>query len=303
MDAIEATDLEKRFADLTAIKGISFRVPQGETFGLLGPNGAGKTTTMRMLAGLSPISSGTLTVCGLDVAVHGRAVRHRLGVVTQADGLDTGLNVRQNLTSYGRLTGLGGREAAQRADEVLDFFMLSDKARSEVGDLSGGMKRRLAIARALLAEPDVVILDEPSTGLDPDSRLRVWEALAALKRRGVTLVMSTHYMDEAEMLCDRIAILHGGEILDIDTPEALVERHGGEPAVDVRATHRDRGELRKILTESAIPFREMGAVFRVQTHDAARGKLSALSGVSITERTPNLEDVFLNIAGRGLTDE
>ncbi|MDZ7684757.1 MAG: ABC transporter ATP-binding protein [Gammaproteobacteria bacterium] len=239
MAAIVAENLTKRYGDLLAVDGISFSIDSGETYGLLGPNGAGKTTTMRMLAGLCPITEGRITVAGLDVARDSRAVRAMLGIVTQSDGLDSGINVRANLEVYGELMGLAARESRIRTDEVLEFFLLTDKAQDDVEELSGGMKRRLAIARALMAKPKAIVLDEPSTGLDPESRLRVWEELASLKSRGVTLIMSTHYMDEAEMLCDRLSMMHAGGILDEGTPEALIQRHGGEPAVDLRPSRRD----------------------------------------------------------------
>ena len=302
MAEIEARDLCKRYGDLTAVNGVSFDVAAGETYGLLGPNGAGKTTTMRMLAGLSPITSGTLRVAGIDVARHARAVRARLGVVTQADGLDGELTVRQNLDVYGDLLGLSRRDARARTDEVLSFFDLADKRDAEVDDLSGGMKRRLAIARALIGRPQVIVLDEPSTGLDPESRMRVWEELATLKRNGVTLLMSTHYMDEAEMLCDRIGILSAGRILDEGSPEQLIKRHAGERALDVRPAGSARETVRAALTEAGLSFREVGAVFRVTGGRGVRARLEALDGVAVAERTPNLEDVFLNIAGRGLSE-
>lgn len=302
MAEIEARDLTKRYGELVAVNGVSFDVGAGETYGLLGPNGAGKTTTMRMLAGLSPISSGTLHVAGIDVARNGRAVRARLGVVTQADGLDGELTVRQNLDVYGDLLGLSRRDARARTDEVLEFFALADKRDAEVDDLSGGMKRRLAIARALIGKPQVIVLDEPSTGLDPESRMRVWEELATLKRNGVTLLMSTHYMDEAEMLCDRIAIMYSGRILDEGSPAQLIARHAGEPALDVRPSGSSRESVRAALDETGLGFREVGAVFRVTGADGARARLDAIDGVAVAERVPNLEDVFLNIAGRGLSE-
>ncbi|MEM1437021.1 MAG: ABC transporter ATP-binding protein [Pseudomonadota bacterium] len=302
MAEIRAHDLNKRFGDFWAVRGISFEVAAGETYGLLGPNGAGKTTTMRMLAGLSPLSGGSLEVAGFDVSRDGRAVRQLLGVVTQADGLDTGLNVRQNLSVYGELMGLSPKASQRRADEVLEFFRLRDKADADVNDLSGGMKRRVAIARALLAKPRVIVLDEPSTGLDPDSRMHVWEELAALKREGVTLLMSTHYMDEAEMLCDRLAMLYDGRILDEGTPAELVARHASGHSVDVRAAGASSPEIRDALRRTGLPFREMGAVFRVSCETGREALIDALEGVSVTHRAPNLEDVFLNVAGRGLSE-
>lgn len=303
MAAIEARGLIKTFGSLRAVDGVSFRVERGETYGLLGPNGAGKTSIMRMLAGLSPISDGELFLSGLNVAEQPRAVRARLGVVTQADGLDGELSVRQNLEVFGFLIGLSRREARTRADEVLGFFRLRERGNAEVDELSGGMRRRLAIARALMGRPEVVILDEPSTGLDPESRIRVWEELAELKRGEVTLLMSTHYMDEAETLCDRIAIMHSGRILDEGTPPELIRRHAGSAALDLRPNGSSRADIRDALTRAGLNFREVGAVIRVTGGNGAPPVLPPLEGVQVSERTANLEDVFLALAGRGLQEE
>ncbi len=303
MPEIEARDLVKRFGAFRAVDGVTFEVAAGETYGLLGPNGAGKTTTMRMLAGLSPITSGTLRVAGLDVTRHGRAVRACLGVVTQSDGLDEELTARQNLEMFGYLVGLSRREARRRAREVLEFFALEARGDDEVADLSGGMRRRLAIARALVVRPRVVVLDEPSTGLDPESRVRVWEELAALKRSGVTLLMSTHYMDEAETLCDRLAILHSGRILDEGTPPELVARHAGSAAAEVRADAESRERVRQALANAGQRFREVGALFRVTGRNGQAPEVPALQGAQVTWRAANLEDVFLSLAGRGLAEE
>jgi lipooligosaccharide transport system ATP-binding protein len=300
---IVARNLVKSFGTFRAVDGVSFAVEAGETYGLLGPNGAGKTTTMRMLAGLSPITAGSLTLAGLDVQKNPRGVRTCLGVVTQSDGLDDELTVRQNLEVFGYLVGLSRREAARRAAEVLDFFGLLGRSRDEVAELSGGMRRRLAIARALVTRPRVIVLDEPSTGLDPESRVRVWEELATLKRSGVTLLMSTHYMDEAETLCDRIAMLYAGRVLDEGTPPELVARHAGSAALDIRLESALRTRVRETLTASGQPFREVGALFRVTGRDGRAPVLPVLEGVKITERAANLEDVFLSLAGRGLAEE
>ncbi|MFW6092625.1 MAG: ABC transporter ATP-binding protein [Pseudomonadota bacterium] len=303
MPEIEARDLVKRFGDFTAVDGVSFDVYPGETYGLLGPNGAGKTSTMRMLAGLSPITSGHLRVAGLNVAAHARSVRTCLGVVTQSDGLDDELTVRQNLEVFGYMVGLSRHEARRRADEVLGFFALTGRGDDEVDDLSGGMRRRLAIARALVTRPRVIVLDEPSTGLDPESRVRVWEELATLKQSGVTLLMSTHYMDEAETLCDRLAILYAGRILDEGTPPELVSRHAGSAAADVRPAASARAEVRRALTAAGQRFREVGALFRVTGRDGQAPELPVLEGAQVTRRAANLEDVFLSLAGRGLAEE
>jgi lipooligosaccharide transport system ATP-binding protein len=297
---IEARNLVKCFGAFRAVDGVSFAVAPGETYGLLGPNGAGKTTTMRMLAGLSPITSGTLHLAGMNVADNPRGVRTCLGVVTQSDGLDEELSVRQNLEVFGFLVGLSRREAARRAAEVLEFFELAGRANDEVDDLSGGMRRRLAIARALITRPRVIVLDEPSTGLDPESRVRVWEELATLKQYGVTLLMSTHYMDEAETLCDRLANLHSGRILDEGTPPELVARHAGSAAADIRPAGLPRERVRAALQAAGARFREVGAMFRVTGFDGRPPLLPALDGVQVTQRAANLEDVFLSLAGRGL---
>jgi len=301
--AIEARNVVKIFGSLRAVDGVSFTVARGETYGLLGPNGAGKTSIMRMLAGLSPISAGEMLLSGLNVREESRAVRARLGVVTQSDGLDGELNVRQNLEVFGFLLGLSRRQARVRADEVLGFFRLGDRARAEVDELSGGMRRRLAIARALMGEPEVIILDEPSTGLDPESRIRVWEELAELKRAGVTLLMSTHYMDEAETLCDRIAIMHSGRILDEGTPPELVSRHAGSAAMDIRPDGSSREAIRRQLDAASLNYREVGALFRVSGANGAPPLLPDLEGAQVSERAANLEDVFLALAGRGLQEE
>lgn len=303
MAVIEARALVKTFGALRAVDGVDFRVERGETFGLLGPNGAGKTSIMRMLAGLSPISGGQLFLSGLNVAEQSRAVRARLGVVTQADGLDGELTVRQNLEVFGFLIGLSRRQARARADEVLGFFRLRDRGDAEVDELSGGMRRRLAIARALMGEPEVIILDEPSTGLDPESRIRVWEELAELKRADVTLLMSTHYMDEAETLCDRIAIMHSGRILDEGSPPELIKRHAGSAALDIRPDGASREDIRSRLRAAGLPYREVGAIIRVTGGNGGVPRLPALEGVQVSERAANLEDVFLTLAGRGLQED
>lgn len=300
---IEVTNLIKEYSGTRAVDGVSFNVARGETVGLLGPNGAGKTSIMRMLAGLSPPSGGHARVAGLDVTREPREVRHLMGVVTQADGLDSDVSVRQNLEVFGYLCGLSWKGAGRRADEVLEFFELTARAKDRVDELSGGMRRRLAIARALVNEPRVIVLDEPSTGLDPESRVKVWEELAVLKGQGVTILMTTHYMDEAETLSDRIAILHSGRLLDEGAPHELVARHAGGAVAEVRPSDSGRAareRLRKALDATGYPYRELGAVFRVTGRDGESPSLPAFPEARITERPANLEDVFLALAGRGL---
>jgi lipooligosaccharide transport system ATP-binding protein len=225
--AIVARGLTKQFGAFTAVDGIDFHVARGECLGLLGPNGAGKSTTIRMLIGHAVRTGGTLTVLGLDPATHAREVRARVGIVPQDDNLDPDLTVRENLVVYARYFGIGGADAADRADKALAFVALNEKATVKVPKLSGGMKRRLVLARALIHRPELVILDEPTTGLDPAARQLVWQKLRELKEQGVTLLLTTHYMDEAEVLCDRIVIMHTGHILDEDTPQGLIRRHVG----------------------------------------------------------------------------
>jgi len=300
---IEVRGLVKLFGALRAVDGISFEVRRGETFGLLGPNGAGKTSTMRVLSGVSPISDGSVRVAGLDAIRQGRAVRRVLGVVTQHDGLDPDVSVRQNLELFGFLAGLTRRRAAQRTVEVLRFFGLVARADDDVEDLSGGMKRRLAIARALVVEPQVLVLDEPTTGLDPQSRNRVWEELAQLKAAGVTILMSTHYMDEAAMLCDRIAIMDRGRILALAPPTRLVEEHAGRAVAELRLDGAERASVRAALSGAGFEWREIGAVFRLAGDGADLGRLPALEGVRVDVRAANLEDVFLTLTGKELREE
>jgi lipooligosaccharide transport system ATP-binding protein len=301
--AIEVRGLVKCFGSLRAVDGISFRVERGETLGLLGPNGAGKTSVMRVLAGLSPVDAGTVLVAGIDAVREGRAVRRLLGVVTQDDGLDPDVSVRQNLELYGFLAGLSRREAAERTAEALRFFALTARAEDEVDELSGGMRRRLAIARALVCRPPVVVLDEPTTGLDPHSRNRVWEELAQLKSRGVTILMSTHYMDEAATLCDRVAIMDRGRILALAPPPVLVERYAGRSVAELRLDGASREKVRAALTEVGLEWREVGALFRLAGDGADASKLESLAGVRVDLRAGTLEDVFLTLTGKELREE
>ena len=210
---IQARNLVKRFDDFVAVDGIDFDLQRGEAFGFLGPNGAGKTSTMRMIGCVSPVTDGTLSVLGMDPARDGSQIRARLGVVPQQDTLDMELTVRENIVIYGRYFGLPRKELGARADELLDFVELTERANDKVEPLSGGMKRRLTIARSLVNEPEVLLLDEPTTGLDPQARHVVWDRLYRLKRQGVTLLLTTHYMDEAEQLCDRLVVMDRGTIV------------------------------------------------------------------------------------------
>ncbi len=300
---ISASGITKNFGDLTAVDGVSFEVHKGETYGLLGPNGAGKTTTMRLLSALSPLTAGSLTVAGLDVSSKGREVRDVLGVVTQQDGLDTDLNPKDNLIVYGILAGLSHSAAVRRADAVLQFFDLTDRAKDEIDYLSGGMKRRLCIARAFMTNPQVIVLDEPTTGLDPHGRSRVWEELQTLKEAGVTVLMSTHYMEEAAALCDRVAIMHHGKILDEGTPDELVNRHAGSDVAVVRVLNGARREVVSWIEDAGFDFRVSGTTITVTSSDGDRPDMAGLQNANVTYRPANLEDVFLSVAGRRLVDE
>ena len=302
---IQAKNLYRKYGNIAAVDGITFHVESGETYGLLGPNGAGKTTIMRMLSGLTPVDSGTLTVAGIDVVRDSRRVRETMGVVTQHDGLDTGLTVFQNLFLYGFLSGLSKVGAQKRTHEVLEFFNLRDRSRANVYDLSGGMKRRLAIARSMMCSPTVIVLDEPSTGLDPQSRNRVWEELAILKESGVTVLLSTHYMEEAATLCDRLSIMDQGKILDEGTPDQMIRRHAPKEVAQLRVAPASLRLVRDYLDKRKITFREVGALVSVTGAEGDRPDLSDLDhvdGVRTSYRLGNLEDVFLTLTGRELRD-
>jgi|TARA_B100001964_G_scaffold245708_1_gene335010 lipooligosaccharide transport system ATP-binding protein len=302
---IHADNIRKLYGDVAAVDGITFKVEPGETYGLLGPNGAGKTTMMRMLAGLSPVDSGEIMVAGIDVVKNNRAVREVMGVVTQHDGLDGGLTVFQNLFLFGFLAGLSWKDSKNRAHEVLEFFGLRDRTKANTYELSGGMKRRLAIARAMMTSSNVIVMDEPSTGLDPQSRNRVWEELAILKDAGVTVLLSTHYMEEATTLCDRLSIMDHGKILDEGTPDEMIERHAPKEIAQLRVAPASLRTVRDYLNEREISFREVGALVSVKGVNGDRPDLSGLEGtegVQTTFRAGNLEDVFLAITGRELRD-
>src|SRR3989440_12500736 len=231
---VEARSLSKEFGDFVAVAGIDFRIEPGEAFGFLGPNGAGKSSTMRMIGCVSPRSAGTLRILDLDPTDDGPEIRARLGVAPQLDTLDMELTVRENLIIYGRYFGLSRRECRERADELLEFVQLAERADDRVEPLSGGMKRRLTIARALVNEPEVLLLDEPTTGLDPQARHTVWDRLFRLRQRGVTLILTTHYMDEAEQLCDRLVVMDKAKIVAEGSPRELIGRYSTREVVELR---------------------------------------------------------------------
>jgi lipooligosaccharide transport system ATP-binding protein len=304
---VQARGLTKRFEDFVAVDNIDVHVERGETFGFLGPNGAGKSSTMRMVGCVSTPTSGSLEIFGLDPRTDGNHIRARLGVVPQEDNLDTELSVRDNLVIYGRYFGIPRRTLGDRADELLDFVQLADRSDSRVDPLSGGMKRRLTIARALVNEPDMLLLDEPTTGLDPQARHLVWERLYRLKQQGVTQVLTTHYMDEAERLCDRLVIMDGGRIVDEGSPRELIVRHAPREVVEVRydrdveidlalAPVRDRSPRIELLADRVLLYTDDG--------DAAVNALQSdgFRPESVLVRRSTLEDVFLILTGRTLED-
>ena len=303
---IRAENLHKRYNEITAVNGIDFQIHRGECFGFLGPNGAGKTSTMRMISCVSPVSSGTLSVFDMDVRRNQRDVKNLLGIVSQADSLDPDLNVMQNLLSYGRFFNLRSDVARDRALEGLELFQLADRANSMPDHLSGGMRRRLLIARALMNEPRILVLDEPTTGLDPQARLLVWDKLNLLKSRGITMLLTTHYMDEAAHLCDRLVVIDHGEILIEGTPAEMIRSLVGDIVFELRVSHTDKAGLIEWLNGSGIEGHIEDRADSVLVYPR-NGSLSLedlpVDGYQITRRPGNLEDVFLRLTGRGLRED
>jgi lipooligosaccharide transport system ATP-binding protein len=304
---VHARGLSKRFGDFVAVDGVDFEVRRGEVFGFLGPNGAGKTSTMRMISCVSPSTGGELRVLGLDPIADGPQIRGRIGVVPQEDNLDTELSVWDNFIVYGRYFGLPRPVLRERAEELLDFARLTDRRDDRVDPLSGGMKRRLTIARALINDPELVLLDEPTTGLDPQARHLLWDRLYGLKRRGVTLIITTHYMDEAEQLCDRLVVMDQGRIVDEGSPRQLIERHVTAEVVELRfAEPSQQAAALAAAGEAAERIEELADRLLLYTQDSqATHQALAVRGVEpFTEltRRASLEDVFLALTGRTLEE-
>jgi lipooligosaccharide transport system ATP-binding protein len=303
---IRARSLTKRFGDFLAVDGIDVEVRRGEAFGFLGPNGAGKSSTMRMIGCVSPPTAGELSILGMDPRRDGPRIRARLGVVPQRDSLDEELTVHENLVVYARYFGISRRTARAKADELLEFAQLTERARSKVEPLSGGMKRRLTIARSLVNDPEILLLDEPTTGLDPQARHVLWDRLFRLKRQGVTLVLTTHYMDEAEQLCDRLVVMDGGRIVAHGSPRSLIEEHSSREVLELRfAEDADAGhaeavaglaERIEVLPDRLLLYTEDGEAAAEAVH--ARG----LRPLTLLVRRSSLEDVFLRLTGRSLVD-
>ena len=304
---VHARGLTKRYANgFTAVDGVDFDVFPGKAFGFLGPNGAGKTSTMRMIACSSPISDGTMTVIGMDPRTQARQIKARLGVVPQIDNLDTELTVRENLEMYARYFDIPGDVARRRADELLEFVQLDERATDQVEPLSGGMKRRLTIARALINEPELVILDEPTTGLDPQARHLLWERLYQLKRRGATLIITTHYMDEAEQLCDHLVVMDKARIVAEGSPRQLIDQHATREVLELRFTDNVRAALNGQLDGLADRIEELPDRLLLYTADGERTleQVNARGIVieSALVRRATLEDVFLRLTGRTLVE-
>ena len=304
---IKASGLTKRFGQFTAVDGIDFELRRGEAFGFLGPNGAGKSSTMRMIGCVSPPSGGELRILGMDPVRQGPAIRARLGVVPQEDALDVELSVRENLLIYGRYFGLPRSVIAERTARLLDFVQLTDRAGSQVEPLSGGMKRRLTIARSLINEPEILLLDEPTTGLDPQARHVVWDRLFRLKQQGVTLVLTTHYMDEAEQLCDRLVVMDGGKIAAEGSPRELIETYSTPEVLELRfdiAEHDQAAEKVADAPSERIEVLADRILLYVPDGDAALAAVRGLGLEPLTSlvRRSTLEDVFLRLTGRRLED-
>ena len=303
---IEARDLRKLYKETAAVDGLSFEVAPGESFGLLGPNGAGKSTTMRMVGAVSTRTSGDLSILGMDPNESGPEIRGQLGVVPQQDNLDTELRVRENLLVYGRYFGISRATVAKRADELLEFAQLSDRAKAKVDDLSGGMKRRLTIARALVNDPRILLLDEPTTGLDPQARHILWDRLFRLKEQGTTLVLTTHYMDEAEQLCDRLVVVDKGRIMAEGSPIELIRAYSTREVVELRfgseknagaaITLAGVGDRIEVLPDRILIYADDGEA--ALSESIRRG----LQPITSLVRRSSLEDVFLRLTGRSLIE-
>ncbi|HEX2221957.1 MAG TPA: ABC transporter ATP-binding protein [Candidatus Limnocylindria bacterium] len=303
---VRARNLTKRYGGFTAVHAIEFDVQPGESFGFLGPNGAGKTSTMRMIACASPITDGELTVIGMDPRSDATRIKARLGVVPQIDNLDNELTVRENLEMYARYFDIPREVARQRIDELLDFVQLAERARDQVDPLSGGMKRRLTIARSLVNDPELIILDEPTTGLDPQARHLLWDRLYRLKQRGATLIITTHYMDEAEQLCDRLVVMDKARIVAEGSPRQLIDRYSTREVLELRVADSVRGGLDGRLDGIASRVEDLPDRLLLYVSDGERALEQVHErGIQVDSalvRRATLEDVFLRLTGRSLVE-
>lgn len=300
---IEVKNLIKKYKDFTAVNDISFSVKEGECLGILGPNGAGKTTTVKIIQCISPLTFGDVTVLGLKASVDERKIRAVLGVVPQDNDLDNDLTVLQNLLIFTKFFDIPTKEAHSRIEKQLTFFELKEKLNSRIEELSGGMKRRLLLARALLNEPKVLILDEPTNGLDPQARHLMWQRLRQLKDRGVTMILNTHYMEEAQQICDRLLILDKGKILKEGRPRELIKNEVGQEVVEIR-DHGDMQFILKILTGLKFNYETVGDTLYLYCDDSVEimTRLSKCHDCAVLRRPATLEDLFLKLTGRGLQE-
>jgi len=306
MNLIEVDNLTKKFGDFTAVNGISFSVKQGESFGLLGPNGAGKSSTMRIIAATSQRTSGDVKILGKDPEVNGPQIRAHLGVVPQQDNLDEELTCAENLYIYGRYFGLPKKMVIAKIDELLEFAQLIDKKDIKVNALSGGMKRRLTIARALVSDPDILMLDEPTTGLDPQARHILWDRLFRLKEKGVTLLITTHHMDEAEQLCDRLIVMDKGQIMAEGAPAELIKQYSSKEVLEVRFGSDRNAQMVDKLKSLATRLEELPDRLLLYA-ESGEDLLAKITGMNIHPNTSlvrrsSLEDVFLRLTGRSLIE-
>ena len=303
MVVIKTNNLTKKFKDLVAVDDVNLEIEEGECFGLLGPNGAGKTSLIRMITAVSPPTSGDIWVLGGDLNTHSREVKSALGVVPQVDNLDPDLTVLQNLMTFARYFNIRKVEARRRSMEVLSLFQLEDRCDSKIRELSGGMKRRLLIARSLINMPRIVVLDEPTIGLDPQAKYLVWHKLTELKSQGVTQLLPTQNMEEASTLCDRVAIMHQGKVLTVDAPEKLVSSYFGDEIWEIEAAGEERNNIVSVLESRGLEYENVGGkihVFNVDADESITGLVSSVEG--LRRRPATLEDVFFRLTGRSLTE-
>lgn len=302
MPAIETRNLTKKFKDITAVSGVDLQVHESECYGLLGPNGAGKTTLIRMITAVSPPTTGEIYVFGRDLKSNSREIKAMLGVVPQVDNLDPDLTVIQNLTTFARYFDIPKKEAIKRSHEILKLFQLNDRSKSPIKELSGGMRRRLLIARGLINSPKILILDEPTIGLDPQAKYLVWEKLIELKAQGVTQLLCTQNMEEAEFLCDRVAIMHQGKIIESDTPKALLSRHIGNDIWEIEVEPDTKSSLIQMLDEKRLEYETAGNRIYILSEKDVTAIRGLIAPQKVRSRPPTLEDVFFKLTGRHLNE-
>ena len=300
---IKARNLTKSFDDFTAVNNVNFDVYKGECIGFLGPNGAGKTTAVRMIYCFSPVTKGELTVADMNVSTQARQIKSLIGVAPQEDNLDPDFNVIKNLEVYASFFDLSKKEAKKRAINLLRFFQLEEKRDATIPQLSGGMKRRLIMARALINEPKILLLDEPTTGLDPQGRHLVWDEIRILKKQGVTIILTTHYMDEATVLCDRLLIIDNGKIIETGAPHELIVKYAGKEVLEVEYDEGVVNTLKQEMPDAKVEtYEDRVRVFSNKPHGAFENVVKKLPNKTTTIRNANLEDVFLKLTGRKLRE-